>query len=157
MRLTELKGFVVYQLHENVFQRGHMERVSQEDLKEAFQKYNIRNVVGLARKEDPNLVALAKQDIICYDYYPIPDGKLKLDDADFLIDLAEDIAVDIMTNDVAVLCYCNAGRNRSGLMNALILRSFLDVSGATALRMVREGRPRAVANEHFQAFLESLK
>lgn len=157
MRLKEITGFVVYKLHDNVYQRGHMERLSYDLLKEAFTKYNIHNVVGLARKRDPNLERMNEEGFICYDYYPIPDGKLKKKDADFLVELAEDIALDAEVNGSAVLSYCNAGRNRSGLVNALVLRSFLDVSGATALDMVREGRPRAVANEHFQAFLESLK
>lgn len=55
-----------------------------------------------------------------------------------------------------VLTMCNAGRNRSGLLSALIVRELTGLPGAAAMAVVREHRPNAIANPHFERFLEEL-
>jgi protein-tyrosine phosphatase len=56
-----------------------------------------------------------------------------------------------------VLVHCTFGRNRSGLLATLVVRALLGLSGAQALSYVRERRDRAVNNETFAAWLESLE
>lgn len=55
-----------------------------------------------------------------------------------------------------VLVQCHAGRNRSGLINALFVRRLLGCSGRDALAYVRQVRPRAVDNAGFESYLLSL-
>lgn len=54
------------------------------------------------------------------------------------------------------LVHCTFGRNRSGLVAALVVRELLGLSGADALRYVQERRERAVNNEAFATWLSSL-
>lgn len=54
------------------------------------------------------------------------------------------------------LVHCTYGRNRSGLVTALVVRGLLGVDGATALTLVRERRFRAVNNARFAAYLLTL-
>jgi len=156
MRITGIRGFTHYDLYNRqVLQRGHLERLSYDELRSLFDGYDITHVVGLARKENMILRQLDDEQFSWYHYYPIPDNKLPKATADDLMTIAHDIAVDLQGKE-AVLSYCNAGRNRSGLMNALILRELLSLTGKEALEMVRRERPRAIANEHFEAFLLGL-
>lgn len=55
-----------------------------------------------------------------------------------------------------VLVHCTFGRNRSGLLVALVVREVLGVPGADALTYVQQRRERAVNNEGFAAWLQSL-
>lgn len=53
-----------------------------------------------------------------------------------------------------VLVTCMAGRNRSGLVSALVLQLITGVSGRKALGHVRRMRPSALTNPSFASFLE---
>lgn len=58
----------------------------------------------------------------------------------------------------SVLTYCFYGTNRSGLVNALIVREVERCDGATALAHLRERRRGACGgNEHFVRYLNSLE
>jgi protein-tyrosine phosphatase len=61
-------------------------------------------------------------------------------------------------NGSRVLVTCLAGKNRSGMINALAIRNLFGVSGSTAMNMVRDGRKReeALSNATYQQFLMSL-
>lgn len=54
------------------------------------------------------------------------------------------------------LVHCTFGRNRSGLVVALVVRELLGCTGAEALEHVQERRNRTVNNETFAAWLRSL-
>lgn len=56
-----------------------------------------------------------------------------------------------------VLTTCMAGRNRSGLTNALAVVLLTGCSGPEAREIVRQGRPGALANPVFASFLEQVK
>jgi len=53
------------------------------------------------------------------------------------------------------LVHCNGGRNRSGLVNALIVMLQLHCSGKEALEYVRKKRPNAIATAAFENYLLS--
>lgn len=55
-----------------------------------------------------------------------------------------------------VLLHWFEGRNRSGLVAALVTRELHAVSGAAALEHVRSRRPGMVSNREFATWLESL-
>lgn len=156
MRMAEIRGFTFYDLYDGlVLQRGHLERLSKERIVEAFEKYNIQIVIGLAKEESLTLRSLHEDGFIDYFHHKIPDNCLSDADAEWLLDTASDLAPDV-SGGVSVLSYCNAGRNRSGLMNALLLREILEISGEEAMEIVRRERPNAIANPHFEDFLRSL-
>jgi protein-tyrosine phosphatase len=48
---------------------------------------------------------------------------------------------------------CSAGRNRSALLNALIVAKLLGISGQEAVEYVQRERPNSLANPHFVKFL----
>jgi protein-tyrosine phosphatase len=55
-----------------------------------------------------------------------------------------------------VLVHCTFGRNRSGLITALVVREQLGLSGAEALGYVQERRDRTVNNQAFARWLATL-
>lgn len=55
-----------------------------------------------------------------------------------------------------ILVTCAAGRNRSGLVSALALRLLTGCTGLKAREMVQRGRPNALTNPWFAAYLDGL-
>lgn len=112
----------------------------------------VKTVVGLApRAENPALRELATAGMIEYMHWPIPDGKIHGPVANRLLLLAA-----ALSRRAGVAVHCRAGRNRSGLLVALIVRERMGLTGHAAMALVRERRPRALANEDFAAWLEGL-
>ena len=135
-----------------LYQRGKLHSL-RRDVKEAgLEHYGITSAVSLApAKEDPDI-----RDFLCdYLHHPIPDGPLK--EPDYLQGLAGEYARLIDSHGETVLTMCNAGRNRSGLLSALIVRHLTGLPGYAAMQIVREQRPNALANPYFEAYLEGLE
>jgi hypothetical protein len=73
-----------------------------------------------------------------------------------LLDELVGLVVEAVRSNRPVLVHCGFGKNRSGLVVTLAVRELLGVDGRTALAHVRKIRHRAVNNETFAAYLESL-
>lgn len=86
-------------------------------------------------------------------HIPIPDGKIR-NMPDVL--RARDVALSMVRNGFFTLVHCVAGRNRSGLIGALVIRELYGMTGAQALAFVRERRPNAVDNYWFEKFLNEI-
>lgn len=86
-------------------------------------------------------------------YHPVQDGK-RLQTDDYL-HVARWVAW-LQSDGQRVLVHCLAGRNRSCLVAALVLRQRHGLSGAAAADLVREARPRAFHNEVQLDWLRSL-
>lgn len=86
-------------------------------------------------------------------HIPIPDGKIR-SMPDVL--RARDVALSMVRNGFFTLVHCVAGRNRSGLVGALVVRELLSMSGSEAMEYVRLRRPGAIDNLWFEDFLRSL-
>jgi hypothetical protein len=69
---------------------------------------------------------------------------------------ARDTALSMYTTGHTTVIHCVAGRNRSGLIGALVIRELDNMTGPEALDEVRRLRPRSVDNEYFEQFLMSL-
>lgn len=149
MRLTD-GPFPVYEiLPGQLYQRGKLHHYTLEPKMAGILRYGITRIVALAPPvPDPDLVGWDG-----FLNFPIPDGRLKNRLA--ILALACDLAAGIEDGG-CVLTMCNAGRNRSGLLSALIVRELSGISGAAAMEVVRLHRPRAIANPNFEEFLESL-
>ena len=66
------------------------------------------------------------------------------------------LVADLVRSGRRVLVHCTFGKNRSGLLMALVVRELLGCDGRTALERVRAVRHRAVNNEAFAAWLSAL-
>jgi Tyrosine phosphatase family len=96
----------------------------------------------------------ADLDGVAYLKHPLVDGD-ELPDL-VLVDGLATALVDALAAGRRVLVHCTYGRNRSGLVTALVVRGLLGVDGATALALVRERRYRAVNNARFADYLREL-
>lgn len=146
-------GIKVHEIVPGLYQRGRFEKYPKEKKEKFLKESGINIVVSLISAVD---------DAEIYDYvghyvhYPMADNKLSAGDANTLNILAKELANSIKNGSVA-LVHCNAGRNRSGLLSALILVHLRGYSGKLAIDTVREARPNALANETFVQYLEGLK
>ncbi len=130
-----------------LYTRGATWKLSYAQKMAGMEELNYPIVVNLTRKVDYTL-----RDVTHYVHFPMSDGRLDkvVDDVEALADA---LAVEILHNDRNVLVHCNAGRNRSGLLAALIVSKVETMTYKEALEHVRWARPRAVANPHFERYL----
>lgn len=131
-----------------LYQRGKMHDWTEDRKKGFLGHYGITMAVALAPPTpDPDL-----GDCCRYVHEPIPDGLLRR--PELVVALAKQAAEEIEDGG-AVVTMCNAGRNRSGLLSALTLYE-LGMPAGDLIDFVRKHRPRALANDHFVAYLEEL-
>jgi hypothetical protein len=86
--------------------------------------------------------------------WPLTDDT-NLPDRAMLDATARLLAVEIAHGTV-VLVHCLRGRNRSSLVSARVLMVSEGISGAEAVRRIREAVPGALSNETFTRYLEGL-
>lgn len=134
-----------------LYQRGQFNQFDIETKRRLFDKYGIYIVVCLYGDRDEDLSDLLEM----YYYMPIPDGKSAESHYDELLEIAA-YAAEWIEDGYAVLSHCHGGRNRAGLMNALIVRELNGWTGKEAMDYVIEVRPNAIATIPFQEFLKSL-
>ena len=87
--------------------------------------------------------------------------KAPLQDGDDLPDLLvldhlTGLVADLVRDGRRVLVHCTFGKNRSGLLMALVVRELLGCDGRTALERVRSVRHRAVNNDRFARWVSEL-
>lgn len=132
-----------------LYQRGKLHGLSVEKRFDGLTHYGITHAVALAPTRPDGAIGAW----VDYLHHPIPDSRLR--EGDYLLTLASTLA-DLIDMGGCVLTMCNAGRNRSGLLSALIVRELSGIPGAAAMDVVREHRPNALANPYFEAFLRGL-
>lgn len=131
-----------------LFVRGRSDHLPAADKAATLDALGIGTVANLWSREDPDLRAATN-----YIHHPMADGRLDPETVAGLEILAARLTGIIRAGD-SVLVQCHAGRNRSGLLAALVARRVLGLSGKEALEYVRNARPDAVDNEWFEAYLE---
>lgn len=96
----------------------------------------------------PNFVPLGK-----YKYWPIHDEPIlpNLND----LDLVAQWGYDNWKSGLNVLVHCNAGCNRSGLVDGVILHKN-GLSGKEALDLIRKKVPGGLSNIVFAEYIKSL-
>jgi protein-tyrosine phosphatase len=87
-----------------------------------------------------------------YVYFPIFDEGLP--DLNKLHAVAR-LGARLVANGEKVLAHCGMGFNRSALVAGLIL-TYLGMTGADAVTLLREKRPGALFNENFASYLAAL-
>lgn len=106
-------------------------------------------VVSCLRHPDLELAATMPG---AYLSYPMSDGKRLPAGLPAIVD---DLAGHVREGRKVVI-HCRAGRNRSALLAALVVREVNGCSGAEARRLVQERRPNSLYNEWFAAYLDTL-
>jgi protein-tyrosine phosphatase len=126
--------------------------LSRPEVYTALDQYGINVVVNLWNKRDPDVARRVSK----YIYEPLPDGSnpdldVYYKHAQYLAKLLED-----GQGKYVVLTHCHAGKNRSGLLNAMIIMLLNNVSGKEAHDIILAKRPKALVNEHFCEILDEL-
>jgi hypothetical protein len=153
-RRTDGPFFIYEILPGQLYQRGKLRGYSITVKEKGLDYYGITDSVQLAPPQpDRDLVLIDGTGGPTYKHLPIPDGLLHNGEA--LLGISAGLAREI-TAGGSVLTMCNAGRNRSGLLSALIVRELTGLPGAAAMAVVRHHRPNAIANPNFERFLEGL-
>ena len=91
---------------------------------------------------------------ITYVKAPLEDGETLPEPV--LLDHLTGLVVDLVRQGRRVLVHCTFGKNRSGLLMALVVREVLGCDGPTALARVREVRENAVNNDAFNDWVSGL-
>ena len=133
-----------------LYTRGTLRKMSPEAKRDGLWELGINVVVNLTRRID---VTLRDTLSLMYIHYPMPDGRLDEAQWIYIGQLASFLAERIKQN-ARVLIHCNAGRNRTGLLAALVVARVKSISTEEALAYVRHRRPLAVDNPHFERYLE---
>jgi protein-tyrosine phosphatase len=123
-------------------------------LAEHLDKYGWENIgmVTLCNKVPTQQVTLDER-VQWWSHIPIADGQIKNMKA---VIRARDTALSMLTAGHLTVIHCVAGRNRSGLVGALVVRELHNLTGAQAMDWTRRCRPRAIDNVYFETFLNSL-
>jgi len=134
-----------------VFMAAEMLRFPAAPKQAALRERGITMVVNLWHGRDDEIAEVTE-----YLHAPLSDGKLS-DGHLAHLDALATLAARHLGEGGTVLCQCQGGRNRSGLLAGLTLCYWLGISGSDALERVRAGRGAvAVGNHHFARWLASI-
>ena len=127
-----------------------------------LQRWGVRLVVSLSEHLPPHAAARYEWGTrggahgdgdVMYLHWPFVDG----DAPEYpLAELAASTVAAAVQRRLVVLVHCQEGRNRSGLISALAVRTLTGCSGADAVTAVRTARPPALANRAFRDAITSL-
>lgn len=112
----------------------------------AIRRAAVLDLHGLAERIEP------QTDGIVWVRWPIEDGPIV--DRSMLHALAA-FGAQAIAGGAAVVTMCTMGRNRSGLLAAMIASRVCGITGAEAMALVRKRNPEAIANHWFEEFLRS--
>lgn len=110
---------------------------------------SIDTIVCLARRTPEEII----ESVSAWYRFPVPDGKY----VHPRVFVAVDAVRSLRAVGKKVLVHCNAGRNRSPLVAALVVLDDFNGNGAAVLEHVRRVRPNALANPAFADYLGGLK
>jgi dual specificity protein phosphatase-like protein len=114
--------------------------------------HKIDIVIDLFGTLDPDVPTVPNS--ILYVFWPIEDHA-ELPDLRML-DALTDLAAREIVDGHKVLTHCHKGKSRSGMFNAIVAMKLVGIDGRAAIELVRSGRPGALGNASFVAYLESL-
>lgn len=133
---------------------GHLWQCGIDELPAEVAAVNPFAIVNLCPREDffvgeDNLSGKAK----LYLNWPIEDGPLP--DLNGL-SLVVGLVTKLVQMDQPTIVHCAAGYNRSALVNIIVLRDYLHITGEQALRLVRSKRDGSCVNKAFEAYVLNL-
>ncbi len=143
MKLTE----VIPQL----YIRQHTKKIGYERKLKALRAKNVTLVLRLCRQPD---LDFPLEGITNY-YIPIVDSRKDINFKAFK--QINELSVTAISKGRGVLIHCIAGRNRSALACALVMREITGCSGEEAYQRIKTIRPGTFSNYLFKQYLRSLK
>lgn len=111
----------------------------------------IRLVVNLWHTVDREMAGLVP--VYIHQYFP--DGKTAIYEP--MSKLADHIFKNHIQKDNPTLVHCWGGRNRSGLLNAMLLMRLWGCDGQFAAEYIIKRRPNSLVNKHFVQWLMEQK
>lgn len=141
----------LYPILPNLYQSAKTHDLSFVEKQILVKRYGIDLVVNLWHTADEDMTKLVKTGYI-HRYFP--DGKTPVFDE--MTRIADILAPRIRTGTV-VLSHCYGGRNRSGLLNAMLVMRILSCDGKIAYEYIRQRRPNSLVNEAFANWLKEQK
>lgn len=133
-----------------LYQSPRMHGLSKMQKEQAVRLLKITDIVNLWHLKDDELAQIPG---VTYIHHYIPDGKA----IDPELQTLAKVLCEKMKSGSVILTQCYGGRNRSGLLSALIAKEYFGCSGERALEFVRSVRPKSLVNENFAAFLRGLQ
>lgn len=141
----------LYPILPNLYQSARTHDLSPLEKKVMVRQYGLDMVINLWHTADEELTKLVKTGYI---HRYVPDGK----NVDFHeLEQIADITAPLVHKGTTVLCHCYGGRNRSGLLNAMIVMRILGCDGKIAYEYIRQRRPNSLVNETFATWLKKQK
>lgn len=141
-------------LHEiipdKLYQRGQFIKFPLNIKLRELRRFGITIIVNLCNNVDEDL----KKSVKHYFHIPIPDSVMKNEKE--ILNAVNKVA-GLIKNGERAIVHCNAGRNRSGLFNALLCMEILNISGEEAISRIRKCRANSLANENFVNFILNRK
>lgn len=135
---------------DKLYQRANFYKYSKAQKLEFLEHYGIDIVVALWGDGDSEI----EHELWDYVYWPVPDSKVKIPEG--IPELAKELAQDIREG-YTVLSHCHAGRNRAGLLNALIIYELYGWCGQKIVDYMEERRPNNMtSNQYFLNYVKSL-
>ena len=113
--------------------------------------YKIDVVVNLWHTADETMANIVGSGYI---HRYLPDGKTPIFDE---VERIAELVTPLIRKGKVILSHCYGGRNRSGLLNALIVMRVFQCDGKIAYEYVRKRRPNSLVNETFASWLQEQK
>lgn len=147
----------LYPIIPHLYQSAKTHDLSFEEKKLLVKQYKISIVVNLWNKADEELMGLLVKnshwEVDCgYIHRYMGDGK-SLEAVEELIQISN-ILIPRMKRGANILSHCYGGRNRSGLLSAILVMKWFQCDGNLALEYVRQRRPNSLVNETFASWLK---
>jgi len=136
---------------------GRTDKIPTAILEREFSQRRISTVVNLWGTQkgldgDPNAAGVVRR----YCHRPVPCGRVTPSFVTAVTGIVDEVITALDAGEV-VYVHCLVGRQRSGLIIALVLmRLNPTLSGKAALATVRGIRLSALTNPHFVTYLETL-
>lgn len=141
----------IYKLHEGVLQSARTLKMTDDEFIGLRDKYGVSSIFNMWHTADARWYGAPE----LYRHCSVPDGLLHQSTIDIANNLA-DIGAEHVRQGGVLLTHCYGGRNRAGLVSALVLRRLLGITGEHAACLVRLGRPNSLVNKHFSRYLGEL-
>jgi protein tyrosine/serine phosphatase len=127
-----------------LYQSARLNILDDTTLKLIIGVLGIRVVFNMWHTIDPRIAGITK-------HVPIPDGLIK-DDSEIRRIVLQ--VVNAIYSGRCVLVHCYGGRNRAGLISALVCVDYLGMTGAQATEYIKSVRPNSLVNNYFVDYLK---
>jgi len=140
----------VYEVaRDSIYMRGEFRSATLRNKEKMLSDNGITAVVCTLQRRDEEL---AESGLVRYINYPLPDARYVDCDALYANVSA---ALNELYNGGRVLVHCIAGRNRSGLVSAILAAKLLGLNGEEAFAQVRRARPESFTNKVFEQYVKN--